>query len=146
MSQIARAGSTTEQYQGFTALEKTGASIWMLTGTMTATAPWTVIGGMLDVEGSITSSRQTTVNSGGTLSGAGIVGNTLIQAGGALMPDNAMPGSAMTVSGDLTLQEGVLYVVNVSADTSSTSNVSGTAAIGGASVNAMPLLRNTTPS
>jgi hypothetical protein len=80
VSKIGPSGSTTEQYQDFTALRKTGASTWTLTGTMAATTPWTVSGGALDVEGSIASSSLTTVYSGGTLAGIGTVGATTIRS------------------------------------------------------------------
>src|SRR5205814_205023 len=60
------------QYQGFGAFQKTGSSTWTLTGTSSATLPWTVSAGTLDVTG--TQSGSAAVSSGATLSGTGSVG------------------------------------------------------------------------
>ncbi|WP_244136303.1 autotransporter outer membrane beta-barrel domain-containing protein [Burkholderia sp. BCC0405] len=49
VSQIAPAGSTTQQFQDFTAFQKSGSSTWTLTGTTSAVTPWTIEGGTLQV-------------------------------------------------------------------------------------------------
>ena len=89
------------QYQGFGGYEKTGTSTWTLTGTSTDAAPWIVRAGTLNVDGSIASSSLTMmVNSGATLSGTGVVGNTMI-TGGTFAPGSGTAGSSMTVTGTL---------------------------------------------
>jgi uncharacterized protein with beta-barrel porin domain len=131
VSHIAPAGSTTEQYQGFTALQKTGTSSWDLTGAQTAMTPWTVNQGALFVDGSIASSSLTTVNSGGALHGGGTVGNTVIKAGGSLVPGPVGTPGSMSVAGNLAFQSGAFYVVQLTPLTASTTNVSGTASLAG---------------
>ena len=118
-------------------LVKVGAGMLILTGTNTYTGETTVSGGTLNVEGSIESSSQTTVNTGAMLTGTGSVGSTVVAGGGIFAPGNGTPGTVMTVSGDLTFQSGARYVVNVNPATSSLADVSGTATLGGASVNAI---------
>jgi uncharacterized protein with beta-barrel porin domain len=119
------------QYQGFGVFQKTGSSTWTLTGTNSAVMPWTVNAGTLIVNGSIANSAVT-VNSGGTLAGTGTVGNTQINGGGIFAPGNS-PGT-ITVAGNLAFASGALYLVQVTPTTASSTNVSGTATLTGASV------------
>ena len=88
-------------------------------------------GGVLDVEGSIASSFLTTVNAGGALGGAGIVGNTVIAPGGIFVPGNGLPGSSMTVAGNLAFQSGALYLVTLNSTASTFAKVTGTATLAG---------------
>ena len=108
-----------------------------LSGTNTYSGATNVNAGTLNVEGSIASSSLTTVNAGAVLMGTGTVGNTVIETDGVLLPGNGTPGTVMTVSGNLTFQSGAQYVVNINPATSSLTNVSGTATLGGATVNAV---------
>jgi uncharacterized protein with beta-barrel porin domain len=56
----------TAQYQGFGALEKTGASTWTLTGTAATAAPWTVTGGLINFSSAANFGTGTiTLNGGG---------------------------------------------------------------------------------
>ena len=89
-----------------------------------------MFGGFLDVEGSIASSFLTTVNAGGALSGAGIVGNTVIAPGGIFLPGNSA-GTFMTVAGNLAFQSGALYLVTLNSTASTFAKVTGTATLAG---------------
>jgi uncharacterized protein with beta-barrel porin domain len=108
-----------------------------LTGTNTYPGATTVNGGILDVEGSIATSSLTTVNNGGALTGAGTVGNTTVASGGGFAPGNGTPGTFMTVGGNLAFASGALYLVQLNPATASFASVTGTATLGGATVNAI---------
>jgi hypothetical protein len=132
---VAQIGPTA-QYQGFGLFQMTGTGVWTLTGTNSGAMPWTVAAGTLAVNANIQNSTMT-VNSGGTLAGTGIVGNTQVNAGGVFAPGSGAPGSSMTVNGSLTLASAVIYLVQINPATSSLANVTGTATLGGATVNAV---------
>jgi autotransporter-associated beta strand protein len=107
-----------------------------LTGSNGYSGATTINGGTLVVNSSIASSSGTTVNSGGTLAGTGNVGNTAI-AGGTLAPGSGTPGSSLTVNGVLGFTAASTYAVNINPATSSFAHVTGTATLGGATVNAI---------
>src|SRR6202012_3652247 len=91
----------------------------------------------LEVDGSIVKSSGVMVNSSGTLSGAGTVGNTTIMSGGTLAPGSVSnPTGMLTISGNLALLSGAIYMVQVTPAAAASTNVSGTATLGGATVNA----------
>jgi len=79
------------------------------------------------------SSVLTTVNDGGTLGGNGSVGNTVIN-GGALAPGNLI--GLLTVQGSLVFTAASSYMVEVSPANADRTNVTGTATLGSATVNA----------
>ena len=62
---------------------------------------------------------------------------TTIMAGGTLAPGNGTPGTSLTITGNLAFQSGALYLVQVGSTTASFANVTGTATLGGATVNAI---------
>lgn len=106
-----------------------------LSGANTYTGATTVNGGRLVVDGSIVSAS--TVNAGGTLAGAGSVGNVAVN-GGTLAPGSAAsPTGTLTINGSLSFTAASTYMVQVSSTTSSLANVTGAAALGGATVSAI---------
>ena len=122
---------------GTGAFQQNGTGTTDLTAINSFTGATTVNGGALQVDGSIASSSLTTVNSGATLTGVGTVGNAMIANGATFMPGSGTPGSSMTVAGNLAFQSGAAYLVQLNPATASLANVTGTATLGGATVNAI---------
>ncbi|WP_234680559.1 autotransporter outer membrane beta-barrel domain-containing protein [Bradyrhizobium monzae] len=116
------------QYQGFGTFNKIDSSVWTLTGTSTFAGPLNVNGGILSVNGDLTSASSLTVNAGGTLGGNGTVGTTLIN-GGTLAPGNSI--GTFTVSGSLTLTAASTYLVQVSGSSADKTIVTTTANLAG---------------
>ena len=113
-------------------------SVLVEAGSITLTAissyirPTIIDGGTLSVNGSIAGS-SVTVNAGGALGGNGTVGNTAIN-GGTLAPSNSV--GQLTVNGNLSFTAASSYTVGISATNADRTNVTGTASLGGATVNA----------
>ncbi|QQO36770.1 autotransporter domain-containing protein [Bradyrhizobium diazoefficiens] len=125
------------QYQGFGTFNKIDSSVWTLTGTSTYAGTVNVNGGILGVNGDLTSASSLTVNAGGTLGGNGIVGTTLVN-GGTLAPGNSI--GTLTVTGSLTLTAASTYLVQVSGSSADKTIVTTTANLAGKVVVA-PLTR-----
>ncbi len=85
-------------------------------GTNTYTGPTNVNSGKLIVNGNISTSLLTTVNSGATIGGTGTTGNLTIAAGGLLAPGNSI--GTLTVAGDLTLGGISVFEINTAGDAS----------------------------
>lgn len=90
-----------------------------------------VTGGRLAVNGSLAGSIVTV--SGGTLGGTGTIGSTIVN-GGTLAPGNSI--GTLTVQGNLAFTSAGHYSVEVSPSAADLTNVTGTATLGGATVNA----------
>ncbi len=116
-------------------LTKTGNGKLTISGTSNLyTGATNINGGILAVDGSITTSSVVNVNSGGTLGGVGNVSNVIVAAGGTLAPGNSI--GIITVNGNLTFNGGSTYQVEVSPAASDKTVVTGTAALAG-TVNAI---------
>ncbi len=115
-------------------LVKTGTGTLTLTGANTYSGGTTVLDGILSANNSIPSTGPVTVDGGGTLGGNGTVGNTTIN-NGILSPGNSV--GTITVNGNLVLGSASSYKVEVSSLGADRTNVTGTATLGGATVNAI---------
>ncbi|MGX0890237.1 subtilase-type serine protease [Pseudomonas sp. ADAK2 TE3594] len=115
-------------YEG--SLIKSGAGRLMLTGDNTYRGPTTVNGGLLAVNGSLTSA--VTVNGSGTLGGNGRIVALTANAGGTVAPGNSI--GTLQVSGDVTFAPGSTYAVELSPTSSDQIIAGGTATISGATV------------
>jgi autotransporter-associated beta strand protein len=117
-------------------LEMSGAGTLVLSATDAYTGPTNINSGTLDVTGSIASSSLTTIAKGAALTGTGTVGSLQVNAGGAFAPGNGTPGTSMTIAGNLAFASGALYLVQVNPANATSANVSGSATLTGATVNA----------
>ncbi|MGF6456526.1 subtilase-type serine protease [Pseudomonas frederiksbergensis] len=115
-------------YEG--SLIKSGAGRLMLTGDNTYRGPTTVNGGLLAVNGSLTSA--VTVNDSGTLGGNGRIAALTTHSGGTVAPGNSI--GTLHVSGDVTFAAGSTYAVELSPTRSDQIIAGGTATISGATV------------
>jgi uncharacterized protein with beta-barrel porin domain len=129
---IASTGGTINGIGGTTSLTTTSGTT-IATGTNTYIGATTVNGGVLDVVGTI---NDPTVNAGGTLTGTGTVAATQVNTGGTFAPGNGTAGTSMTIAGNLAFASGAIYLVQVNPSTASFATVTGTATLGGATVNA----------
>ncbi|WP_082540320.1 autotransporter domain-containing protein [Bosea sp. Leaf344] len=98
-----------------------------LSGSNAYTGLTRVDGGLLSVDGSITASRQVLVDAGGALGGNGIVGDTRIRSAGVLAPGNGI--GRLTVRGDLGMDPGSIYLVEVEKSRSDLTLVTGKALV-----------------
>ncbi|MBR0939430.1 autotransporter outer membrane beta-barrel domain-containing protein [Bradyrhizobium jicamae] len=78
----------------------------------------------------------TSTVSGGALFGNGSIGNLAIGNGAVFAPGNSTPGTSMTVNGSLAFSQGAFYQVAINPATASFVSASGSATLGGASVQA----------
>jgi subtilase-type serine protease len=115
-------------YEG--SLIKSGAGRLMLTGDNTYRGPTTVNGGLLAVNGSLTSA--VTVNDSGTLGGNGRIAALTANAGGTVAPGNSI--GTLQVSGDVMFAPGSTYAVELSPTSSDQIIAGGTATVSGATV------------
>jgi len=112
-----------------------GPGALILSGSSSYTGA-TTVNGRLEVDGSVAASSGVTVNSGGTLAGTGTVSSTTVNSGGTLLAGNGTAGTSLAISGNLAFQSGAIYLVALNPATASFVNVTGTATLGNATVNA----------
>lgn len=90
-------------------LTKLGSGTLRLTGNSTYRGDTIVNGGLLAVDGSLTS--KVLVNDSGILGGIGRVGALVANQGGTVAPGNSI--GTLTVTGDATFNKGSVYAVEV---------------------------------
>ncbi len=116
----------------------TTAGLTTLGGVNTYAGATNVNGGVLNVAGTLIGTSAVNVDSGGTLTGGGTIDPVAVTvaSSGRFAPGNGTPGSSINIVGNLALQAGALYLVQVNPATASFASVTGTASLGGATVNA----------
>ena len=122
-------------YQG--SLVKAGAGWLELSGDSSYRGPTRVDGGLLVVNGSLQSA--VTVNAAGTLGGSGRVAALTASAGGVVAPGNSI--GTLNVAGNLDLQPGSTYRVELSPTASDRLVVGGQARVAGANLSLAPEAR-----
>ncbi|HYW63783.1 MAG TPA: autotransporter domain-containing protein, partial [Bradyrhizobium sp.] len=115
----------------------TNSGVW--TGTIANAGTFNNNAGAT-VSGLLTNTAGTTTNngalnggasvSGGTFTGSGTVTNLTV-SGGTFAPGTATPGTFMTLTGNLALQSGAMYLVTLNPTTSTSTKVGGTASLNG---------------
>jgi outer membrane autotransporter protein len=108
-------------------LNKTGTGRFELFGDSLYTGDTNINGGILAVNGSITS--DVFVNAGGTLGGKGTTGDITVLSGGILAPGNSV--DTLHAVGNLTLSDGALYEVETNALTSDRTEATGNVTVDG---------------
>ena len=99
--------AATRVYEG--SLIKSGAGSLVLNGDSTYRGATTVNGGLLAVNGTLTSAVS--VNDSGTLGGSGRIGALTVNRGGRVTPGNSV--GTLQVAGDVTLGAGSTYAVEL---------------------------------
>ncbi|VVQ35219.1 autotransporter serine protease [Pseudomonas fluorescens] len=122
------AAAANRVYQG--SLIKSGGGQLILSGDNTYRGATTVNGGLLTVNGSLTSA--VTVNDSGTLGGSGRIAALTANSGARVAPGNSI--GTLNVAGDVTFAPGSTYAVELSPTSSDRIVAGGTANISGATV------------
>ncbi len=120
--------AATRIYEG--SLIKSGAGTLVLSGASTYRGATTVNGGLLAVNGSLTSA--VTVNSSGTLGGSGRIAALSVNQGGRVAPGNSV--GTLQVAGDVNLGAGSTYAVELTPTSSDRIVAGGKAILGGGNV------------
>ncbi|WP_445658995.1 autotransporter domain-containing protein [Achromobacter sp. NCFB-sbj8-Ac1-l] len=127
---------------GSGALRKTGAAALILNGVSSYSGAFDIQAGRV-VVGDATHAGAVlpgavTVGNGAILGGQGTVGSLVVAAGGRVAPGN--PLGTLTVTGNLTLAPGSVYLVDVDSGSSASDRlaVGGTATLGGSVVHVGP--------
>jgi uncharacterized protein with beta-barrel porin domain len=105
------------------------------TRTLSANVISNASGATINDAGTLTA--LTSFSSAGTVMGAGsIIGGATFTSGGIFAPGNGTAASSMSVTGNLALQAGASYMVQLNPTTASFASVTGTAMLTGATVTA----------
>ncbi|NPU13893.1 autotransporter domain-containing protein [Bradyrhizobium sp. 83002] len=118
-------------------LTKLGGGTLTLSGLNSYTGATAVNAGRLAVDGSIAASSGLTIANGAMVGGTGQLPGVTVNAGGTLAPGNSI--GTLTIIGNLQFDAGSTYQVEVSPSTADRTNVTGTATLTGATVNAVAL-------
>jgi subtilase-type serine protease len=122
------AAAASRVYQG--SLTKSGDGRLVLSGANSYRGPTTVNGGLLTVNGTLTSA--VTVNDSGTLGGSGQIASLTANRGARVAPGNSI--GTLNVAGDVTFAPGSTYAVELSPTGSDRLVAGGTATVSGATV------------
>ncbi|MEH2531859.1 uncharacterized protein with beta-barrel porin domain [Bradyrhizobium sp. AZCC 1588] len=115
------------QYRGFGTFNKSGSSVWTLTGTSTFAGDVNVNAGTLLVNGSLASASVVLVDPGATLGGSGILAATFLDNGATLAPGTATSIGTLTVNSQLLFCACSLYAVKISGLSADKTQVNGDA-------------------
>jgi uncharacterized protein with beta-barrel porin domain len=118
-----------------------GGATFVNNGTTNANTLVNDAGATINNSGTITTTSTTNngtitgayAMAGGTLTGTGSVQNLAVN-GGTFAPGNGTPGSSMNVTTSLAFQSAATFMVQINPTTASLAVVTGTAALGGATV------------
>jgi uncharacterized protein with beta-barrel porin domain len=112
----------------------------IVTNSGTANNAGTLVGGLINSAGitnNIGSIAGITTVSGGTLTGNGTIANLTVGNGGTFAPGSGTPGTFAIVTNNVTFELGAFYSIALNPSTASFARVAGSAALGGATVQAI---------
>jgi uncharacterized protein with beta-barrel porin domain len=138
---LVAAGATLDAQGLPSGITNNGGATFVNNGTTDANSVVNAVGATINNSGTITTTSMTNngtitgayAMAGGTLTGTGSVQNLAVN-GGTFAPGNGTPGSMMNVTTSLSFQSAATFMVQINPTTASLAVVTGTAALGGATV------------